>query len=196
VHGTSIAVNVAAGMCLLAFWYGYALLLPFDKLPNGIWHLAVHRWWTPVNLLGVAGSLLAAIGLVVMSWDQNLGSAALVGVLLAIAGLHLLGGNLAWESLIWPVLATRQPGVLRYDGPLYTNRVLIGYFAVAGILFAAGYVTLAFTTAVSTPVWVSVGLGAGAPLFALGPMFGRFQVAMRSIGITALAIAQVGLSIQ
>jgi hypothetical protein len=190
-----VILNVAAGICLLAFWYGYAFLLPFKMLKDGVWHLAAHSRWTPINLFGVAGTVLASAGLIVFSWTTNLDTPGLIGVLLAVAGLQLLGANLVWESLIWPVLAKQTPDLLRFDGPLYTSRVLLGFFTIAGVAFASGYVTLAVSIGGVAPVWVAVGLGVGAPLFALGPLFGRFQIAVRSIGITLLAISQAALAL-
>lgn len=185
-------MNVSAGVCLLVFWYGYALLLPFEKLRDGIWHLAANPRWTPINLFGVTGTVLASAGLVVYSWSEQLGTAGMFGVVFSIAGLQLLGANLVWESLIWPVLANRQPDLLRFDGPLYGSRLILGFFAVAGILFAVGYITLA-SSLDGAPILVRLGLGVGAPLFALGPLFGSAQVIVRSIGITLLAAAQSAL---
>lgn len=187
-----VVLNVAAGVCLLVFWYGYALLLPFEKLREGIWHLAADRRWTPINLFGVIGAVLASAGLIVYSWSEQLSSGGMVGVVLAVAGLQLLGANLVWESLIWPVLAKRQPDLLRFDGPLYGSRVILGFFAVAGVVFAAGYITFAWSLG-GVPTVVRLGLGIGAPLFALGPLFGQAQVVVRSIGITLLAFSQAVL---
>lgn len=177
---------------MLVFWYGYALLLPFEKLKDGIWHLASNPRWTPINLFGVTGTVLASTGLIVYSWSEQLSNGGILGVVLAVAGLQLLGANLVWESLIWPVLARRQPDLLRFDGPLYGSRLFLGFFAAAGVLFSAGYITLAWSLD-GVPGLVRFGLGVGATLFALGPLFGRGQVAVRSIGITLLAVSQAVL---
>jgi hypothetical protein len=193
VDTASIIVNVAAGVCLLVFWFGYALALPFERLSDGVWHLAIHRWWVPINLLGVMGTVLASAGLVLISWTQDLPSLAMTSVLLAVAGLGLLGGNLAWESVVWPVLAKENPDVLAFDGPLYRSRVLLGYFIVAGVLFALGYSMLGFAIGPDYPGFVRVGLGAGALLFAAGSLAGRYQVVVRSIGICILTASQASL---
>lgn len=195
VEAVSVVLNVAAGVCLLFFWYGYAFLLPFEKLGDGIWHLAADQRWTPINLVGVTGTVFASTGLIAVSWTTDLNTGSLIGVLLAVVGLHLLGGNLAWESLIWPVLASEQRELLRFEGPLYRNGTLVAYFAVAGVLFAGGYVTLAVSLGDITPTWIAVGLGTGATLFAFGPLFGRLQVVIRSIGITSLAVSQAALAL-
>lgn len=193
VDTASVIVNVAAGVCLLVFWFGYALALPFERLPDGVWHLAVHRWWVPINLLGVVGTVLASAGLVLVSWTQVLSPLAMVSVLLAVAGLQLLGGNLAWESVVWPVLAEENPDVLAFDGPLYRSRVLVAYFALAGVLFAVGYSMLGVAIGPDYPVLARLGLGLGAVLFAVGSLAGRFQVVVRSVGICVLAASQAAL---
>ncbi len=189
----SRVLNVAAGAGLLVFWYGYALLLPFARLKEGIWHLVGNPRWTPINLIGVAGTILASAGLIVYSWSEDLSGTGHAGVGMAVAGLQMLGANLVWESLIWPVLARRRPDLLRFDGPFYRSRLILGFFAIAGVLFAAGYITLAVSLGDGAPAWVAIGLGVGAPLFALGPMLGPAQVGARSIGITLLAVSQAAL---
>jgi hypothetical protein len=193
MEAASLTLNILAAVCLLAFWYGYALALPFKRLPEGIRHLAVHPRWPLINLLGLAGTVFASAGLIVISWNTELNTLGSVGVLLAVAGLQLLGGNLAWESMIWPVLAKTHPTVLSFDGPLYSNGLLLGYFALAGLIFSSGYVLLALSLRDTTPIWIVFGLGCGAPLFAAGPLFGRYQVLIRSVGITLLTVAQAAL---
>lgn len=185
----SIVLNLLAGLCLLAFWYAYALVLPFSRLSEGIRDLALHPEWPLINLLGVAGTVLASAGLISESWARPLGGVGSVGVLFAIVGLQLLGANLAWESIIWPVLALRHPSVVRFDGPLYSSRLLLGFFTVAGLAFSAGYVLLAVAVWDISP-WVGLGFGLGAPLFAIGSLLGRFQAVVRSVGITVLAASQ------
>jgi hypothetical protein len=145
-----------------------------------------------MNILGVIGAVLASAGLILYSWSDQLGNGGMFGVILAVAGLQLLGANLVWESLIWPVLAKRQPDLLRFDGPLYKSRLILGFLVVAGVLFAAGYVTFAWSLD-GVPALVRLGLGIGAPLFALGPLFGPAQVVVRSTGITLLAVSQSAL---
>ena len=49
--------NIVAGILLFAFWYLYALLLPYLKLDTTLAILVEHPFWVPVNLLGVAGSI-------------------------------------------------------------------------------------------------------------------------------------------
>lgn len=195
VDTASVIVNVAAGVCLLVFWFGYALVLPFDRLRDGVWHLAVNRWWVPVNLIGVTGTVLASAGLILISWTQNLTTVAMVSVLLVVAGLQLLGGNLAWESVVWPVVARENHDLLAFDGPLYRNQTLLGYFTVAGLVFGVGYSMLGASLGPNYPVVIRVGLGVGAVLFALGSLTGRYQVVVRSVGICILTASQAALPI-
>jgi hypothetical protein len=181
---------MAAASCLLGFWYLYALILPFHRLPEGIWHLARHPGWRPINLLGVAGTVLASLGLVLV-WQVHPTPTTTTGMLLAVAGLQLLGGTLAWDAILWPILAREHTELLAFDGPLYQSRALLGFFGVAGLLFSAGYVVLA--VGVDASAIPRVAMGVGAPLFAFGPLFGSLQVWVRSVGITLLSLGQAGL---
>lgn len=193
MDSASIVVNAAAGVLLLGFWFGYALVLPFDRLSEGVWHLAVTRWWVPVNLVGVTGTVFASGGLILISWTQDLTTLGMVSVLVAVAGLQLLGGNLAWESVVWPVLAHERHRLLAFNGPLYQSRVLLGYFAVAGLLFALGYSLFGFALGPGYPMVIRIGLGLGAVLFAVGSLTGRYQVIVRSLGICMLTASQAAL---
>ena len=191
------SAHALSAAALLAFWYLYALVLPFDQLPQGIQPLARHKAWTAISLTGGVGALIALVG-VVSLWrvepalQSTLGN---VGVLFACLGLAMLGANLFWEALLWPPLAEQAPELLAFDGPIYQNRTLIAFFATAGLLFSAGYICVGLALR-STPLpapllWCFM---AGAPLFALGPLFGALQVWVRSIGITTLAVGMLWLA--
>lgn len=190
-------LHVAAALAMVGFWYAYALVLPFRRLPEGIHHLAVHPGWTPISLMGGGGCTLAVLALAA-TWRVHadaLDGAGEVGILLAITGLVMLAGNLFWEAILWPVLSRETPEVLRFDGPVYGSRSLLGFFGTAGLIFSAGYVTLAWALPPAFPVGAAWCLGAGAPLFALGPLFGGLQVWVRSVGITALSVGHLWLGL-
>lgn len=192
-------LHVLAGVALAGFWYLYALVLPFRRLREGVWHLARDRNWTWINLMGSGGAVLAILALVVL-WRVHSplgGQMGSIGVLLGAAGLSMLGGNLAWEAILWPILARRDEGVLAFDGPIYRSRVMLGFFGVAGLVFSAGFVLVGLALREGTlgeaPAWC---LTLGAPAFALGPLFGNLQVIVRSVGITALAVGEVWIGLQ
>jgi hypothetical protein len=189
--------HAIAAVALLAFWYLYALVLPFDQLPQGIQPLAKHKAWTAISLTGGLGALVALVGLVSLwrveaSLQSTLGN---VGVFCACLGLAMLGANLFWEALLWPPLAQHAPELLAFDGPIYQNRTLIAFFATAGLLFSAGYIcvgaALRPTELPSPLLWCFM---IGAPLFAFGPLFGKLQVWVRSAGITTLAVGMLWLA--
>lgn len=192
-------LHVLAGAALVGFWYLYALVLPFRRLREGIWHLARDRNWTWINLLGSAGAVLAILALVVL-WhlhpdlDGRLGVA---GVLAAVAGLSMLSGNLAWEAILWPILTRHDERVLAFDGPIYRSKVMLGYFAAAGLAFSVGYVLVGLALRDGPlgglPAWCLI---VGAPAFALGPMMGNLQVLVRSVGITLLAAGEIWIGVR
>jgi len=194
----TIGLHLAAGVAMAAFWYLYALILPFRLLPKGIHHLAIHRAWPAINLVGTVGSILAVLGWAQLrvEYDSDLGSWAEAAVLIAVVGLVLLAGNLSWEAILWPPIARRDPDLLAFAGPIYRDRLLLTYFSLAGLLFAVGYVMVSFTfPSEVTPMGSRIGLGIGAPLFAFGPLFGRLQILCRSLGITLVSLGHVWLAL-
>ncbi|MCO4770066.1 MAG: hypothetical protein KDA24_08565 [Deltaproteobacteria bacterium] len=188
LHGLS-------GVLLAAFWWLYAIVLPFHRLREGIHHLALDRNWTWISMIGGGGAILGSLALTLL-WRLEpalAGTLGTAGVLVGSAGLSMLAGNLFWEAILWPPLARHDASVLSFSGPLYSSRTLLAFFGLAGLLFSGGFITVGLLLRDSFGIagWC---LALGAPAFALGPLFGRYQVAVRSAGITALAAGQIAIA--
>ena len=187
--------NITAGILLSAFWYLYALLLPYQELENTLAILVTDRHWLLVNILGVLGSLAGLIGLVgiYIKVTEETGSAGLFGFILAFLGTMLFTATLLWDTIIWPILARHDPTLLDFQGPIYTSKIFLPFFIFAGIIYSLGYVILAIALAKSGvyPYWGCIMIAVGAPLFGLGSMFGKLQVYPRTIGITLLCIGLI-----
>ena len=187
--------NIAAGVVLLAFWFLYALLLPYQKLDHTLSILVNNQHWGLVNILGVAGSILGLIGLVGI-YIQNAEAtqtAGMVGFLLAFIGTVLLTAALVWDTVIWPILVGHDASLLDFNGPIYASRTFVPFFIIAGIIYSLGYLILGITLARSgvNPFWGSLMIAFGAPLFGLGAMFGKLQVYPRTIGVTLFCIGLI-----
>jgi hypothetical protein len=187
--------NITAGILLSAFWYLYALLLPYQELENTLAILVTDKHWVLVNVLGVLGSLAGLIGLtgIYIKAADGIGTTGMLGFILAFLGTMLFTATLLWDTIIWPILAKFDPILLDFQGPIYISKTFFSFFIIAGIIYAIGYVLLGITLAKSGvyPYWGSIMIAVGAPLFGLGNLFGKLQVYPRTIGITLFCIGLI-----
>ena len=191
------SANMLAGVLLLAYWYLYAILMPYKDLTNTLSILVLDRHWTFVNIFGVAGSLIGLIGIVglyVKAADviSNLG---LIGFVLAFIGTTIFTAFLLWDTVLWPILANYDATLLDFSGPIYTSKTFFPLFIITGLIYGAGYMILGIALARSGifPYWGSLLITIGAPLFSLGAMFGKLQVYPRTLGITLFSIGMIWL---
>ncbi len=187
--------NILTGILLLAFWYLYAILLPYQKLDTTLSILVVNKNWTFVNILGVSGSVIGLLGLVgiLIKGGETFNTLGVIGFILAFVGTVLLTGALLWDTVIWPILVSHDSSILDFQGPIYTSKTFVPFFVVSGIIYSAGYIILGIAMVKSGvfPSWASIMLAVGAPLFGLGSMFGKLQVYPRSVGITLFGIGLI-----
>lgn len=190
-------INIFSGLLMLAFWYLYAILLPYRQLSNTLSILVLDRHWTLVNVLGVSGSTLGLLGLVGLFFVQidKIGRIGMVGFMCAFVGAALLLGALLWDTVIWPILAQHDPSLLDFQGPIYRSTTFVPFFVAAGLVYSLGFILFGTATAQAEilPVWAGIMLAIGAPLFGLGAMFGSFQVIIRSIGVTVFSLGLIWL---
>jgi hypothetical protein len=189
--------NMAAGVLLLAFWYLYALLLPYRQLNDTLAILVNQKHWVFVNILGVTGSIFGLLGLVGIfikgvERSNTLGTA---GFILAFFGTVLFTATLVWDTILWPILSAYDAEILSFQGPIYTSKTFVPFFIFIGILIALGYVLLGISLAQSGvfPYWGTLMITVGAPLFGMGSMFGKYQVYPRTVGISLLCIGLIWL---
>lgn len=192
-------INIFSGVLMLAFWYLYAILLPYSKLSTTLSLLVLDPDWTLVNVLGSLGSLLGILGLVGLyfSLENEISTIATAGFLIAMAGSILMFIALMRDTIMWPILAKHDPSLLDFTGPIYTSKTFLPFFIFSGLLYAAGYVIFGLALANSSiyPQLAGHLLAWGALLFVIGSMFGSLQVYIRSVGLTALTIGTIWLGI-
>ena len=192
-------INIFSGVLMLAFWYLYAILLPYSKLSTTLSILVLDRDWTLVNILGSLGSMLGILGLVGLyfSLEDEISTTATVGFLIAMTGSILMFVTLMRDTIMWPILAKHDPSLLDFTGPIYTSKTFLPFFIFSVILYAAGHIIFGLALANSSiyPQWAGHLLAWGALLFAVGAMFGSLQVYIRSVGLTALTIGTIWLGI-
>jgi len=191
--------NIISGILMLTYWYLYAILLPYGKLSTTLSILVLNRHWTFVNILGVLGSILSILGLIglYISLEDQITPLTTIGFLIAIVGSILMFLTLVRDTILWPILAKHDPSLLDFSGPIYTSKTFLPFFIFSGILYAIGYLIfgLALANSSTFPLWAGHLMAWGAVLFALGALFGPWQVYIRSVGITALSTGTLWLGV-
>ena len=187
--------NIAAGILLLAFWYLYAMLLPYQKLDSSLSILVRNPNWVFVNIFGVIGSLFGLVGLIgiYLKAADTISTTGMIAFLLAFIGTILLTVPLVWDTILWPILTNHDPSLLDFNGPIYTSNSFVPFFIFAGSIYSLGYLALGIIFASSGiyPMAAGVFLAIGAPLFGLGAMFCKMQVYPRTLGITLFSIGLI-----
>lgn len=188
-------MNIASGVLLLAYWYLYAILMPYRQLSTSLSLLVLNKHWTFVNLLGAIGALLGIVGLVglFMTMEGDLGKFGSLGFILALLGSILMFSAILRDTLVWPILAKHDPTLLDFNGPIYTSKTFLPFFIISGLFYAAGFVLFGLAIADSSyyPKAAGMLLVWGVPLFGMGAMFGQWQVYPRTVGMTALSIGLI-----
>lgn len=192
-------LNIASGLLLVIYWYAFAIFMPYGKLSDTLAILVENRNWTWINSLGILGALFGLLGQAGIYFFQfsSSSSAASIGFYVAVAGTSLLIGTMTWETILWPILIQHDRYLLSFSGPLYTSKVFMPFFVIAGLIYSAGYILvgIGIIRAGIFPPMTGYLLAIGAPTFGLGSMFGKFQVYPRSLGVTLMSIGLVWIGI-
>jgi len=86
-----------------------------------------------------------------------------------------------------------NPGLLAFDGPVYTNQFMNVLMITGSLSFSIGYFIFAFAcrNCDCLPSWGLQFIIIGAPLFGLAPLFGPLQHVFRLTGVAILACGLV-----
>ena len=192
-------LNLLAGISLLTYWYAFALFLPYRELSTTLSILVSNRNWLWINALGVLGALAGLLGQagILVIQAPNTSWYASIGFYIAVAGTTLLVGTMLWETVLWPILYRHDESMLDFQGPIYSSRIFLGFFVVSGLIFGAGYILvgIGIVQAGVLPRAAGIMLAIGAPTFGLGAMFGKYQVYVRSVGVTLMSVGLIWLAL-
>ncbi len=179
--------NVIFGSVFLIYWILYGVLLPFSELKTSIIPLVTDSDWIWVNTLGSFSPLFGIIGLTGLFYLQLKRNKpiGLIGFVLAVFGICILTGQLFWKTFIWKIIAGIDKELLQFDGPFYTDNLLMVVMITGRVLFSIGYFLLGIScrSIEGLPSFALQTMIIGAPLFGLGPLFGPMQHIIRLIGI-------------
>lgn len=192
-------LNIAGGLLLVIYWYAFAIFMPYGKLSDTLAILVENRNWAWINSLGILGALFGLLGQAGIYFLQ-IGSNSLVsstGYFIAVAGTLFLIGTMLWETILWPILIKHDRNLLSFQGPIYTSKVFMPFFVVAGLIYSVGYILvgIGIIKAGILPPLTGYLLAIGAPTFGIGSMFGKFQVYPRSLGVTLMSVGLVWIGI-
>lgn len=195
----SAYLNAFSGVALLVYWYAFAIFLPYRDLSTTLAILVKNRHWQWINGLGVLGALAGLLGQAGIYNFQlpNAGSFAVAGYYVATLGTALLLGPMLWDTILWPILVAHDESLLSFQGPIYRSRTFLPFFVISGLVYSAGFVLvgIGIVQANALPAAAGYLVAIGAPLFGLGPMFGKFQVYPRTAGVTLMAIGLIWLGL-
>jgi hypothetical protein len=183
--------NVVFGSVFLIYWGAYGIALPVKELKTSIIPLVSDPDWVWVNTIGLTGTLFGVIGLTGLHYLQidKKKFYGTLGFVLGVFGIILLGGQLLWETFVWKILVNSNSILLNYDGPVFTNKPLLGVTITGGLAFSIGYLLVGFACRLIDylPNFGIQLFILGAPLFGLGPLFGPLQQIIRAAGIVLFA---------
>jgi hypothetical protein len=183
--------NIIFGSIFIIYWAAYGIALPVKELKTSIIPLVSDPDWVWVNTVGIISTLFGIIGLTGLHYLQmdTKKIYGTIGYFLAVLGLIFLGGQILWETFVWKILVNNQATLLNYDGPVFTNKPLLGVMITGGLAFSLGYLLIGFACRLveNLPNFGIQLFILGAPLFGLGPLFGPLQQIVRLAGIALFA---------
>jgi len=183
--------NIIFGSVFIIYWIAYGIALPVRELKTSIVPLVSDPDWVWVNTVGITSTLFGIIGLTGLHYIQidKKKFYGTIGFFLAVLGLIFLGGQLLWETFVWKILVNSQSNLLNFDGPVFTNKPLLGVMITGGLAFSIGYLLIGFACRLvdKLPNFGIQLFILGAPLFGLGPLFGPLQQIVRTVGIILFA---------
>ena len=197
--GISGFLNVIAGVTLLAYWYAFAIFLPYRELSTTLSILVKNKNWTWINALGVVGAMAGLLGQagIYSIQSANTNTYASFGFYVASTGTTLLIGTMLWETILWPILVNYEESLLAFRGPIYSSKTFFPFFIAAGLVYSIGYVLvgIGIVQAGILPRFAGILVAVGAPTFGLGAMFGKAQVYVRSLGVTLMSVGLIWLGL-
>ena len=195
----SAYLNLIAGVALLVYWYAFALFLPYRELSSTLSILVKNKNWLWINSLGVLGALSGLLGQagIYLVQSANTNWYASTGFYIASTGTTLLIGTMLWETVLWPILVRQDGSLLDFQGPIYLSKTFLPFFIISGVIYSIGYVMvgIGIRQAGVLPQIGGLLLAIGAPTYGLGSMFGKYQVYVRSIGVSLLSVGLIWLGL-
>jgi len=192
-------LNVIAGQTLLVYWHAFAIFLSYRDLSTTLAFLVKNRQLAVDQrtrcLRSIGGS----------SWTSghlHLSTAESWFV----GGCRLLHRNVGNSTAAWhdPVgydivadPVNHDESLLSYQGLVYLSRSFLTFFVASRLIYSAGFVLVGIGIVQGNTLPAAAGylVAVGAPLFGLGAMFSKYQVCLRSAGVTLMGIGLLRLGL-
>ncbi len=188
---TGIA-NIISAVCLLLFWFLYAILLPINEVTANYHLLILDPDWLLVNGLGVIGFILVLVGILGIFFKQfnELTELGMFAFLITIVGVVLYNAGMYYETFIWPILAVSDPNLVNLStGPIYSNPIFFMMQILSGSIFSIGFIIFGYSTYKTNTFskWAILLLVIGVFLF----IPGFFPYIVRTVGIVVYAVGLI-----
>lgn len=203
--GTVPAPRSAVAPTTLDRWSGGCLIAAGVLLLPGVLHPDIFETtlaeaasttplWVPMHLAAIAVAALTLAGLTGLYAAQarRLGRLAAVGFALAIPGLVMTGSVAYAEAVLLPVVASRHPELLDWDGSITTDWTIrlttgMALFWLVGLVLLG----LALWRARAVPAGAALTLAAAA---AVWPVLGGLLIpVLSSLSTVAVAVGYVAV---
>jgi len=184
--------NIISAICLLLFWFLYALLLPINEVPTNYHLLILDPDWLLVNGLGVIGFVLVLVGILGIFFKQfnELTELGMFAFLITIVGVVLYNAGMYYETFIWPILAVSDPNLVTLStGPIYSNPIFFMMQILSGSIFSIGFIIFGYSTYKTNTFskWAILLLVTGVFLF----IPGFFPYIVRTVGIVVYTVGLI-----
>lgn len=184
--------NIISAVCLLLFWFLYAILLPINEVPTNYHLLVLDPDWLLVNGLGVIGFVLVLVGILGIFFKQfnELTELGMFAFLITVVGQVLYNAGMYYETFIWPILAVSDPNLITLStGPIYSNPIFFMMQILSGSIFSIGFLIFGYSTYKTNTFskWAILLLVIGVVLF----IPGFFPYLVRTLGIIVYAIGLI-----
>lgn len=183
-------VVLVAAVSFPVYWILFAIFLPMkEKYLNWV----KSKNWIWVNSIGFVSVILGVFSAIFIANFIGPSTFNYFATALVIVGAILMGSLLYFETYILPGLAATEPKLVDQSGPFYNSKSFIYIRNIGSFTIALGFVLWGVVWIQSgiVPLWQSLAVMIGAPLFAPVTMNGN----VRLLGIFLYSAGLIGFGI-
>ncbi len=181
-------IVIPAGIIMPLYWILFALYLPMKEIYIS-WVSSKHWIW--VNSIGFAAAIVGIIASFVIV--QYIGEQIFnyLSFIIVIIGSVIMASLLYFEAFILSGLLSPAPQLVNQQSELYNFKAFMRIRVIGGIIFSIGFIAwgIVWLASGKVPVWSSICMMIGAPLFSLVFLSGN----LRLLGVLLYSTGLLGV---